>query len=206
MDILQIWWKGLALELQIFYTIGIISTFMVFIQTLLMLIMGEGGDGDIPDDMDVSGSGMEHPSDMSLLSTRTIVAFFMGFGWTGVICLKNGFSLEMSILISFITGTIFLFTIYYLMKGLYSLRASGNINYRNAIGKIATVYIPIPPNQTGPGQIELLVQERVRFVQAFSNHTERIPSSTRVKITDLIDPVTLLVEPLSTPAQEEENQ
>lgn len=197
---MQDWWNTLSLEQQIFYSIGILSTFIVLIQTALMLFTGDGGDGgdiDIPDASDVTGDATpEHPGDLHVLSTRTVTAFFVGFGWTGVICLKRNLSFELAVLLSLLAGLIFMFVIFYLMKGLYSLRASGNVNYANAIGQIGTVYIPIPPQQSAPGQVELLIQGRIRFVQAFTNHSEKIPSNSRVKIVGMIDQGTLMVEPL----------
>ncbi len=191
------WWNSLSTELKFFYGIGIISTFTLIVQAVLMMIGGDGGDGaDVDvDTPDTDGLG-EHPSDLNVLSVKTIIAFFMGFGWMGVICLENNYSLELTILLSSTVGLIFLSMIYYLMKSLYGLRDSGNIHYKNAIGHIANVYIPIPPNRSGAGQVELMVQGRVRFVSAFTPSTQKINSNTRVKVVDIIDPATLLVEPI----------
>ena len=194
------WWSILTLELKIFYCISITASFMLVAQLILMLLGADDGDadlGDVGDVGDIDGLG-EHPGDLHLLSLRTIVAFFLGFGWTGVICLKRGMTVIPTLGIALVVGALFMGVVFYLMRALYGLRESGNIDYRNAVGKIGSVYAPIPPKQSGPGQVEIMIQGRVRFVQAFTKADQRIPGSTRVKVVDLFDPRTLLVEPLET--------
>lgn len=196
-NLFGVWWDALSLDLQIFYIIGILSTFIIIFQSFLMVIgVGDdfGGDGDI--DIDATG-------DVQVLSLKTLSAFFAGFGWTGVICLKNGYSLAIAMLAACVIGAAFMAVIMYLMKALYGLRSSGNIDYRNAIGSVGTVYMAVPPNQSGPGQVEINIQGRVRFVEAFTDANEKLTSNMRVKVTGLIDPVTLLVEPLHKKSVEE---
>ncbi len=193
------WWEALAMELKVFYLIGITSTAILVVQTILMMI-GLGGDeldaADMPDvDMD---SGLEHPGDLHLLSVRTIVAFFMGFGWTGVICMNHDLGIALALLCAVVVGSVFMSMVFLLMKMLYSLRDSGNIHYKNAIGQVGSVYIPIPPNQSGPGQIEIMIQGRVRFVQAFTKSESKLTNNCRVKVVEIVDQGTLLVEPLET--------
>jgi len=201
------WWRGMTIELQIFYLIGITSTLVLIVQTFLMLILGGDGDiggGDVPDPgaPDVTA----HTGDIHLVSVRTVVAFLMGFGWTGVIALKRGLPLDTALLYALGVGALFMAGIYYLMKTLYSLRDSGNIDYHNAVGQIGTVYIPIPPDQSAPGQIEVMIQGRVRFVDAFTNHAEKIKSTTRVKVMSVIDSGTVLVEPIHAPVSESKEE
>lgn len=195
------WWQSLALELKVFYVIGITASAILVVQTILMIV-GIGGDGldaaDIPNvDVHVD-SALEHPGDLHLLSVRTIVAFFMGFGWTGVICMNDGHGIGLSLFLALIVGSLFMSAVFFLMKMLYSLRDSGNIDYKNAIGLIGSVYIPIPPNQSGPGQIEIMIQGRVRFVQAFTKSDRKLTNNCRVKVVEIVDQGTLLVDPLDT--------
>jgi len=201
------WWNSLEAELQFFYAVGILSTLILLIQTVLMIIGAETGAADATSFHDAVSmspdAGVDHPSGYGVLSVRTVVAFFTGFGWTGVISMKHGYSLERSLLIATLVGLCFMLAVFYVMKVLYSLRESGNINYRNAIGVIGSVYSPIPPNMSGAGQIEIMVQGRVRFVPAFTNAPEKLKGSVRVKVVDVIDQATVLVEPLASPAKKE---
>lgn len=196
-NLLGVWWDALSLDLQIFYIIGILSTFIIIFQSFLMVV-GFGDDLSGVDDVDLGSAG-----EVQVLSLKTISAFFAGFGWTGVICLKNGYSLGIAMLAACVIGAVFMAVILYLMKALYGLRSSGNIDYHNAIGSVGTVYMAVPPKQSGPGQVEINIQGRVRFVEAFTDANEKLTSNTRVKVTGLIDPVTLLVEPLHKKTMEE---
>ena len=189
------WWAILSFDLKVFYAIAITASVILVLQVLMMLLGADGGESDVGDVGDVDG-GAEHGGDVHLLSVRTIVAFLIGFGWTGVVCLRRGLTMVPTIGVSLLVGALFMGCVFYLMRGLYGMRESGNIDYKNAIGKIGSVYAPIPPKQKGAGQVEVMLQGRVRFVQAFTKANKRLPSNTRVKVVDLVDPRTLLVEPL----------
>ncbi|MBN2327169.1 MAG: hypothetical protein JXR73_08430 [Candidatus Omnitrophica bacterium] len=196
------WWTSMGLELQIFYAIGLLATLVIFIQVLLMFF----GFGMDIDDVDVSagdvGDGGDASDGLHLLSARTITAFFLGFGWTGVIALRNSYALEVALIFAIFMGMAFMIIIFFLLKTLYSLKDSGTLDYHNAIGKIGIVYIPIPPNETGAGQVEITVQGRLRFIPAYTASSERIASKSRVKVVDLVDPQTVLVEPAIREAKE----
>ena len=59
------------------------------------------------------------------------------------------------------------------MSYLHSLREEGTLNYKNCIGETGTVYLPIPPNRKGMGQIEVMVQGRLRIVKVVTDEEER---------------------------------
>ncbi len=191
---LQVWWNGMGLELQIFYAIGLMSSFIILIQVLLMFL-GIGADMEVDD---VSGADGGDPSDgLHLLSVRTITAFFMGFGWTGVIALRNSYILEIALIFAIFVGLTFMAVIFYLLKSLHSLRESGTLDYQNAIGASGVVYTPIPPHESGAGQVEITIQGRLCCVHAYTTSEEKLLSKSRVKVIDLVDPQTLLVEPIT---------
>lgn len=191
------WWEALSFDLQVFYFIGILSTFIIICQSFLLVI---GFDDMGGDELDLDGG-----SDVQVISLKTLSAFFAGFGWTGVICLKNDYSLGIAMVVAVMVGGLFMAVVLFLMRVLYGLRTSGNIDYQNAVGSVGTVYMAVPPNQSGPGQVELRVQGRVRFVEAFTESDKKLATNTRVKVTGMIDPVTLLVEPLHISKPEEKD-
>ena len=167
------WRTALGGENKIFYGIAIVSSAVMFIQLVLTLI---GGAFDAPDgDFEVEGTD----GDLGVLSVRTICAFFVGFGWGGIMALNQyGDNIFIATVAGFITGSIFLFAVLWTMRGLYSLRADGTIDIRNAVGSIGSVYLPIPPHREGTGQIQrvtadtaidpgLGVQQRTALVARF---------------------------------------
>lgn len=191
---MSIWWSELGTTLQIFYLIAL-STSAVLLFQLLLMFLGLDGDGDFdPETGD---------SDTGVLSIRTLAAFFTGFGWTGVACLQAGWSLGPTLIVSLLSGGAFMFAVLFTMRTLYGMRYEGTLNYRNAIGKVGVVYLRIPPDMSGPGQVEVTVQGRSCVIQAFTSSTEPIPNQTRVVVSDVLDENTLIVEPMGGPAPKE---
>ncbi len=197
------WWGGLGFEQQVYYGIAIVATVLVALQTLLMLVGGtelaESGDFDMEGPED-------HPSGLHLLSSRTLVAFFMGFGWTGVIVSGDQTGPPGSTAAAAtVVGLLFGGAIFYLMRFLHSLRHSGTLDYNNALGEVGTVYLPIPAGMGGTGKIQVIVQGRLKEIQAFTRHDQRIENRVRVRVVELVDDNTLLVEPLADAGASQEN-
>lgn len=194
------WWGGLSFEQQIYYAIAIVATVLVVFQTLLLLV---GGVDDLADAGDVDMDGPDaHPSGIAIVSSRTVTAFFVGFGWTGVVAAGN--QPELAVVAAIVMGLLFAAVILYLMRALHGLRHSGSLDYHNAVGAIGTVYLPIPEAMGGGGRIQVMVQGRLRVVQALTRNHERIETRARVRVVDLVDETTLLVEPLAGAAHGEE--
>lgn len=191
------WWSTLGKALQIFYGIAITTSAVMLFQLVLMLF-GMDGDSDFDvDDLDDHGTG-------GILSVRTVTAFFVGFGWSGVAALEAGWSLLPTIVVSTAVGSVFMGGVFALMRTLYGMRYSGTLDYRNAVGNVGNVYLRIPAAMAGPGQVEVLVQGRLRVVQAFTRADRQLGNNERVRVTDLMDETTLLVEPLDGAPRAEE--
>ncbi len=182
------WWNSLIFPLQIFYGTGLVAGIALAIEVILTLF--GLNHHNLPD------ASADHPDQLGMLSVRTITGFFFGFGWSGVIALKSGLGLVVAILVACAVGTSFLFCIYLLMRALFSLRSSGTLDYKNAVGKIATVYVTVPPNRTGGGQVEVLIQGRLQTISCMTAHTAPLAPRTKVKVVALIDQGTLEVQPL----------
>jgi hypothetical protein len=188
------WWESMEYALKIFYAIALVSTTALLGQTVLMLLGFDDGDAHLDADMPdlETGEGGLH-----ILSVRTIIAFLVGFGWTGVVALKADWHTGWVMASAVATGTAFMFGVFFLMKSLHSMRHSGTLNYQNALGSIGTVYLPIPANMEEAGQIEILLQSRLVVVDAYTRSSAAIPSQTKVKVTELLDQRSLIVEILS---------
>jgi hypothetical protein len=185
------WWNSLLIEKQIFYAIGIFSLAVLLLQILLTLV-GVGHH-----DADFSGHG-GHESGMGLLTVRTVTAFFVGFGWAGVIMLNKGYSMIVAIGTGAATGVAFLLATAFLIRNLLRLQSSGgNVDYNNAIGLVGTVYVTIPGAEVGGGQVELNIQGRLMMVAAYTKSVSALRPNTKIKVIGLIGGSTLLVEPLT---------
>lgn len=192
---LDAWWNSLETALQVYYGIAIVTTFLLLLQLALAMF---GVDHDADFDADV---GMDvHDSGLGILSVRSVTAFFAGFGWGGVVAIREGASVPLATTVAVLSGGLLMAMVVALMRGLYAMRASGNLDYKNAIGAVGNVYLPIPAAMEGPGQVEVLVQGRLAVVQAFTRAERRLPNRERVRVVDTLDSQTLLVEPLSAPA------
>jgi hypothetical protein len=197
---MELWWSSLTTALQVFYGIAIATSVLLGLQLLLLLFGFDGDHGDGGGGGDFDASDAAHEAGVGVLSMRTVTAFFTGFGWGGVGALQNGFTLFAAVVIAVAAGGALMTAVFFLMRGLYSMRYSGTLDYRNAVGQAGSVYLPIPGAMAGPGQIEVLVQGRLCVVHAFTRAAEKIPNRARVKVVDVLDQQTLLVEPLDSPA------
>lgn len=186
------WWNALLIERQIFYGIGIFSLGILLIQLLLAVV---GLDGH--HDADLSSHG-EHDSGIGLITVRTVTAFFVGFGWTGVIMLNNGYSVVAAIVAGTAAGIAFLLATWFLIHNLLRLQSSGgNVDYNNALGTVGTVYTTIPAAEAGGGQLELMIQGRLMMAEAYTKATWNLKPNSKAKVIALIGRSTLLVEPLT---------
>lgn len=188
------WWGALNFELQVFYGIGIIGIVALVIQMLLSTVFGmdDGMEGGGMDHVEIG----DHDSGLSIFSVRGVTAFFVGFGWTGVICTEHGLPLPLTLVIAIVVGTLLMVLIYLMMRTFMRMQTSGTLNYGNAVGQLANVYLTIPPAQRAGGQVETMIQGRLVMAEALQRGPEPIAPGTKVKVIERIGSSTLLVEAL----------
>ncbi|WP_411828061.1 NfeD family protein [Luteolibacter sp. AS25] len=193
-DFINSWWESLNFNLQFFYGIGIIALCALGIQLVMSFFLG------MDDGLDLGGGdGMDlgdHDSGISIFSVKGVTAFFVGFGWTGVICTQRGFGLILTLIISLAVGFGMMMVIYLMMRSFVRLQDSGTLNYQNAVGQTGTVYVTIPPLQQAGGQVEAMIQGRAVTAQARQKGTEALTPGSQVKVVECIGASTLIVEPL----------
>ncbi len=183
--------------MKIFVTLGSISSFVLFVQMIFILLVG----GDVDFDLGEVGEG----GGTGIFSVRSIGSFFVGFGWTGAMLLDKGYGVGVATLGGTIMGSIILSAFLAMMRWMQSLKSDGTVDYKNAIGNIGTVYIPISPRRKGIGQIEVQLQGRLAVVGAVTDDEEKMETRTAVRVKDLIDTRTLLVERLEAESTNKEN-
>ena len=200
--------------LQIFYCIAIPATLVLFIQTVLMFIgMGEDGDGigeaevdgvgeapeDVPDGVfgeneigeaaDVSGL-----EGLRIFTVRGIIAFFVVFGWVGVVMIDAGVHLAITLGVATLCGFAMMIALAFLFKAVMKLRSDGNTDNRNAVGTAGKVYLTIPPSRSGAGKVQVMLQGSCVERNAVTDKAEAIPTGTEIVVVGVSGQVDLVVK------------
>ncbi len=172
----------------------------VFILQFVLAVVGFGADDidfadDIPDD--VPGGG-EHGSTwmFGVISFRTVVAALTFFGLVGLAANSGGLSGPLSLLLAVAAGACAMYGVHYLMQLLIRLRHDGTVRIDRTVGQRGTVYIPIPPNHTGLGKIQIRTQGRIMEYAAKSTAPVRLTTGTIVEVVSVLSPMTLEVDPV----------
>jgi len=194
MDFFQQYFPNWSTAMITFVGLGTISSVVLTLQMILSMIGGDMDGADV--DIGLDGIDGGEGGATGILSIRTIGAFFAGFGWSGAAMLDLDFGLGASTLVALLVGAVFMYLVFYLMSYLHSLRQEGTLDYANAVGNVGSVYLPVPPTRKGLGQVEVMVQGRLKIVQAVTDHDSKIDNRTAVRVTEMVDQQTLLVEPL----------
>ena len=116
------------------------------------------------------------------------VVYRMGFAatrsaWSGPIALGAALA----------AGFIAMLTVAVLMNFLDSLRADGTVRIEQALGLHGHVYLTIPGQRRGAGEVTLTIQNRTMEYQAVSAAGE-IPTGSKVIVVDITNPDTVEVE------------
>lgn len=101
------------------------------------------------------------------------------------------------IVIAFAGGFLALLMIALFLKMSLKLQDQGNLELKNAIGKTAQVYIPIPANGGGSGKVTLTLQERYVELSAITTAHTALHTDQMVKVVGIVNQSTLVVKPLN---------
>ena len=186
---MELWWDSLDLFLKIMWGIAIPFS-VVFVFQMILLFFGMGDHGEISGDADVDA---DVAMPIQFFTFRNFVNFFLGFSWTGI-SFYDSFENKVGLtLLCVFVGLVLVAIVMAMLYGLSKTTQSGNIDIKNAIGRTATVYFPIPAAGTGSGKVQMSIQQAVREYDAITESTDPLPTGTHVRIIDVVDPHTLLV-------------
>ena len=198
------WWIALAPGMKILWSITLAASLVFIIQSILTFIGADAGDNglDIPDgdfdpSADVSTADAGNPG-MNLYTFRNLVNFLLGFGWTAILLRSSIDSTALLLIIAFIVGVMLVAVVMFLFKWLSTMQQSGNINvYKSAVGCQGTVYLTIPAERSGEGKIQITINNSVREYNALTDG-DAISTGTPIKVIEVLNPSTLLVEELKS--------
>jgi membrane protein implicated in regulation of membrane protease activity len=194
------WWQQLTSTQQVFWGIALIFSVLFIIQfvvSLLGLDFDHDADLDVHTDLHVDqvehGYGLD--TDFTLLSVRSIIAFFTFFGWTGVIALNSGSSTWLALAFASLAGLAAMFVVGYMVYLFAKLGQEGNIDVNHALFNTGEVYLPIPANRNGLGKVTVNIDGSLREIDAITEGIE-IPTGSSVRVIEVLDDNLLLVEPV----------
>ena len=197
---LATWWADLSPVMRILWGITLTASLIFIIQSV-MTFLGADADSNFDVDVDTSmdGSDLSNIEGGSNLYTfRNFVNFFLGFGWTAILLQGSVKSTALLVVIAVIVGIALVAGVMYLFKWLSTMQQSGNINvYKAAVGCQGTCYLRIPAERSGEGKVQITIQGAVREYDAVTDGDE-IKTGTSVKVLEVIDANTLLVEGLNS--------
>lgn len=203
------WWDSLNIIVQVFYCIAIPATLVLLIQTILMFFgFDDGADGDVTldaPDADFDGDVIDEAPDMDIndvsgleslhvFTVRGIIAFFVIFGWVGVVMQSAGIKLFITLPVATVCGFAMMVLIAYLFKLVMRLKSDGTADNRNALGSAGKVYLAIPPSRTGEGKVNIMLQGTYVERNAVTDETESIPTGCEIIVVGTSGQTSLVVK------------
>ena len=174
---------------------AVVGTVFFALRLVLMLVGGDFGHHDF----DAGSTDLHHgdPGEaFKVLSIQSIAAFVMGFGWGGLAGLRGSdWSWAASTLFAIGCGLGMMWLLAMLLRGMVALQSSGNVSPGDAVGSEADVYVNIPSQGAGRGQVRVVISKHDRIYDAVTEG-EALPSHTRVRITRVNEDNTVTVTPV----------
>lgn len=178
-----------------FYLVIAIIGSIIFIIQAILTISGLGHANDIDADISVGNDAMDDLSGwdgLHMFTFRGIVAFLTFFGWAGYFWGDKGWG---GLIIAVLSGAAMMFLTGLVVWWLMKLQHSGNIPSEALLQEKGVVYLSIPGERKGKGQVTVSLSKCTRTVNALSD-TE-LKTGTPVKVVEMIDNDLYIVEALT---------
>lgn len=190
------WWSALDGANKVFWGIALVFSVLFVIQFVLSLVgLDFDGDADVDFSADVdTDTGYSLDTDFTVLSVRSIIAFFTFFGWTGVLILNNGGTTWAALGFASLAGLAAMFIVAYMMYLFSKMTQAGNIDMTKAVFNTGEVYLTVPANKQGFGKVHLKVEGSFREVEAVTNG-DALPTGSAIRVIEVLEDNLLLVEP-----------
>lgn len=161
---------------NVFIGISIFSTTLFILK--LIIFMFTGGDSEVDSDFTTE---TETETSFTFFSVQSILAFFMGFGWTGLAAVQEFQATKLiALLAAFIVGIFFMFCSAYLMFCIKKLNHTIKKDLNELIGKYGKTYTAFEPN--GQGQIQIDFNNKLTILDATNLTNEKINSFEQIKV------------------------
>lgn len=161
--------------LQAFWYIAMFASVLYALKAITYFVAGGGA--EVFSDFN---SIIDTDSSFGFISVESILAFLMGFGWTGWLMLKHPYQVWLTLLVAFGAGLLFMFFQAYVLYLIKKLEHNVVVDYSTCVGKIAKTYTKFEPKASG--QIQIEVNSRLSIVNAMNNSEEFIESFADIKV------------------------
>ncbi len=201
---------------QIFACVAIPATLVLLIQTVMMFLgFGDDGDGAGDGGMDDVGAidadadfsdgvfGEQLPTEaedgfgfdgLRIFTVRGIVAFFVVFGWLGVVMDGAGAPMYATLPVSAVCGFAMMLVLAFIFRAVLKLRSDGNTDNRNAMGTAGKVHLTIPASRSGEGKIHIMLQGAYVEREAVTDEDSAIPTGAEIIVVGISGQTTLVVK------------
>ena len=191
------WWASLSILSKILWGVTLAASFVFIIQSILTFI-GADVDGASDFDVDPSDMGTDLDGGINLYTFRNFINFILGFGWTAILLKDSVQSKAVLLIVSALVGIGLVAIVMFLFRALSKMQQSGNIDVNKcAVGCTGKVYLTIPAERGGEGKVQITISNAVREYIALTDGDE-IKTGTPIKVIEVINDSTLLVEELNS--------
>ena len=198
MDTITIWYESLDPTLRVYWTIAIAASLVFIIQMTLTFIGIGDHDADLsmPDATDIpDGDTLDTGGAMQLFTIRNLINFLLGIGWGGV-CFWSVIPLRpLLAIVAILCGSVFVAMFLFMFRQMKKLESNGAFRIQDCVGMVCPVYLRIPDAREGQGKVQISLHGSVQEISAMTDGTF-IPTGARVRVIQVIDDNTLLVEPI----------
>ena len=168
---------------RILWYIAVPASLVLILQTALTIF---GGGGEALEDIDDADFDSDEGTlGFHIFTVRNFIAFFTFFAWTGIVAQRSGARLLPTILYAFAAGLLAVLFTASLFVFINKMTEKGNIDYKNSIGRVGTVYLKIPAAMQGKGKIEILFQSRLSYIDAMTKDGIDIPTGEKVNVASV---------------------
>jgi len=177
------WWNSLSSIEHVYWIIAVASSIVLFIQLIIACFAGFdfGSDIELEHDIDTG-------PDFQLLTVRNVVAFFSLMGWSGLTLLDKQVSIPITIVFSFLCGTVMMVISASFFFFISKLQSNGNIDLGQAVGKTARVYLTIPEKNSGIGKVQVGLKGKLIELKAVTEGKE-IKTGMNIKINAITNSI-----------------
>ena len=191
------WYNALPSPLQVYWVIALITS-LVFVVQMVLTFIGIGdadADADFGGDTDISdGSTLDAGGAMQLFTMRNIINFLLGLGWGGV-CLYSVIpnAVVLSI-VAILVGVAFVYVFILIYRQMRRFEKNGAFDIKECVGHTVDVYLTIPAKRSGSGKVQVSFYGSVQELAALTDSDSPIRSGAKVRILEIVDGGTVLVE------------